>query len=45
VLSRIAEVIGCIDFFFAVPFWENFGRLLIVADGFRDMLIDSVLRS
>jgi len=34
-----------IDLFFAIPFWENFDRFLIVADGFRDMLINSVMQS
>jgi len=37
--------LGYIDLFFAIPFWENFGRILIVADGFWDMLINSVLQS
>jgi len=37
--------LGCIDLFFAIPFWENFGKILIVADGFWDMLINSVLQS
>jgi len=29
---------------FAVPLWEKFGRFLIVAVGFLNMLIDSVLQ-
>jgi len=37
--------LGCIDLFFAILFWEKFGRFLIVADGFQDMLINSVLQS
>jgi len=37
--------LGCIDLFFAIPFWKNFSGLLIVADGFRDMLINFVLQS
>jgi len=37
--------LGCVDLFFEIPFWENFGRFLIVADAFRDMLINSVLQS
>jgi len=32
--------LGCIDLFFAIPFWENFDRFLIVVDEFWDTLIN-----
>jgi len=37
--------LGYIDLFFAISFWEIFGGFLIIANGFRNMLINSVLQS
>jgi len=30
--------------FLSISFWENFGGFLIIADGFRNLLINSILQ-
>jgi len=41
----VLQKFGCIDLIFAISFLGEFWYVLIVADGFQDMLINFVLQS